>query len=125
MTQLDDKLLPALKALVEDKVGAQVTIKKKGAEEYDAGSGQTIRGAPTTFTAKATPPGDYREMFGDGSSIKASDTQIGFAGQDLAFTPELEDLITVGGLVWTVTLVKPIYSGASICFWFVNLHRGP
>ena len=122
-TELDKKLLPAI-AKTLSRVGRNLTWVIPGRTEYDPVEGEVVEKTSDrqSVELKSLPPGDYKDYFTEGS-VKATDTQTGFAGAELTIEPTLEMQVAIDGSSFRVNQLRPIYSGEQVALWMVNLSR--
>ena len=121
-TALDDELLPEVLAII-DELGKSVSVAVTTGAASVPSTGAVSEGTTTSYTVKATPPSPYESKFVDGDLIRAGDSRIFLAGQDLAFTPNAGQRITIDSDQWLAVSVNAIYSGELVCVWEVQVRR--
>jgi len=124
MTILDRALLPAVFGILADFGKDMDWLVADTAAVYDPITGDVVKNAPTTFTVKSLPPGDFSNFFADKATIRQTDLQTGVAGQGLAFEPTPGTSVVFDGREYLVERVQPVYSGESVTLWLANLRRG-
>jgi len=121
-TSLDLALVPAVYDLI-DELGKSVTLSSVTSSSYDPATGSTTI-ATSNKTAKATPPEPYDIRYIDGDIIRTGDMKTLIAAQGLTWTPVVGMAMTwASGNVWRVVRLSPIYSGADICAYELQLRQ--
>lgn len=121
MTALDDKIIPKVQEII-DKYGISVTFEVSSSDSYDRTTG-LITKTETTYTVTVSPPSPFDERRIDGTIIRRGDLMVILPTSDLSFTPDFDQKVTIGSLEYTVQVVNPIYSGASIAAYELGLRR--
>lgn len=123
-TSLDLRLRPKALALIA-KYGKSVTWTQYAGQEtgYTPQSGTTSLGLASNYPVKCTPPAPVDTRYLGGDLIVATDVEIYIAGLGLAFTPKLNDRVTIDGTVYTVLAKNAIYSGEDIVLWWAAVRR--
>lgn len=94
--------------LVQDK--GQTVIYKRISSAYNTATGSTTK-TTTTYSLVAVVL-DYSMAIKSkaDSLVKVNDRKVLVAAKDLAVTPTTNDLITIGGVDYTVIAVPKIYN---------------
>ena len=122
MTSLDDKLVPKVYALLE-KLGKRVQFESVSAGTYDPATRTTTNKSVLTFTRKVTPPSSFEDKLVNGDTIRATDLKVYTAAQGIPRVPKNVDQVTVDGITYKITVVKPIYSGEQVCLYMMGLRK--
>ncbi len=122
MTQLDDQLLPEVKAII-DEFGKSVVFEELTLSEYDPTTGAATEGGPNTYTVVVTPPDKVKQYLVNGETIQVGDSVIMMPAQDAEFTPVVDQAVTIDTVDFKVVKVEPIYSGDLIAVWTIFLRR--
>ncbi len=120
MTELDDRLLPRVAALLSrrGKTMAYTQITRT----RDSGTGETTT-VEVTHSVLGTPPAKYSIGWRSGDGVKLGDVRTSLAGQGLLFTPNAGDTVAFDGTTWRIITVHPVYSGESTVLWTLQLRR--
>lgn len=121
MTALDDRMRQVALDLIET-FGKVVTYTPTTRARNES-TGETPETPGTPVALKVSPPEKFSRKLVDGNAIKKDDLQISLAAKDLAFTPVLNDLVTIDTVVYSVTDVNPVFSGEQEAIWTLQLRR--
>lgn len=122
MTELDDRLVPRVKELVE-RYGAPAAFRVPGSKEYDPDAGQTVEADAQDVQARITPPEPYRHGFVRDDLVKEGDLKTYVAASGLGFTPTSGMKVTFGGVAWRAEHVSAIYTGEQVALYELLLRR--
>lgn len=137
MTELDDELVPEAYDLI-DELGKEVTFRTYPSRTQDSGTSEVTLGTPVDYAVKVSPPTRaVRYVAQDGQSIRYGVSSGGRSAQmevarillptgsgtsnALAFTPELNQLVTYDGKTGYIVALDAIYSGDLIAAYQVDL----
>lgn len=128
---LDAKLLPKIKALVED-VGKEMVWRSwtRDGTQYDPATGAQPESS-VDHNVVGVAPFDYSTLYvggrlvnsTDGQTVKTSDMRVMFAGKDLPFTPKPGDECVVDGETWACVGKGTVYSGRSIVVFIPQMAK--
>jgi hypothetical protein len=121
MTDLDDRLLPKVKALIE-RLGKKVdfTISTKTGT---VATGVVTETTETFQDVKVSPPIAVDIRFVDGVNIKVGDTILFLAAKDLAFVPDVDQKVTIDDVVFTILRNIKHYSGELIAVYELHVRQ--
>jgi hypothetical protein len=122
MTALDTALLPKIKSII-DTYGKDAVFTVHGISEYDPDEGSVVDSGTVEYTAKVTPPENYRADMIDGDTILVNDCHIAVAAQGLSFTPITGMAVAFDDTNWKVITVTSGYTGESIGLYGMQLRR--
>lgn len=125
-TTLDTRLVPKVEVILA-RHGLNVTLQQY-ATAHNPKTGDMVKTAPVSFTAKATPPMPYSEKYIDGDSVQRGDAAVFIAGKELSdagYVPKRGDTLTfvTDAIVWRVLNLGLIYSGSQVALWELQLRR--
>lgn len=127
MTDLDDRMLPRVLALIA-RNGISATYRQTADEGFNVTTGEIDLGEDggiTSYTVTVSPltPVDLR--YTPGGSIIEGTCQTYIAGSGLLFIPyQNDELQTSDGEVWKVVDVQRLSSGDSVAAWGLTLSGG-
>jgi len=119
-TELDLELLPEVLDVIQT-YGRDATFTS-APTAYSPATGAATPGT-SLGTVKVSPPAVDRKLM-DEDLIQQGDTAVLVAGSGLAFTPAVNQTLTISGQVWGVVAVTEFHSGEQICAWGLHLRRG-
>ena len=104
--------------------GQSITLTKVTAGTYNPATGAMTGTTTSTQTAYGAVF-DYGTKQIDGTLIKAGDKQLllsAFKTDGAALTaPSLNDTVTIGGVVYTITQIKPMSPAGTVVMYDCNL----
>lgn len=108
------------------KFGKALTLSRTTVGTYDPDSLTTAAGS--TLTSPAYGIIDAYSLQGFGSAyqqglVHTGDQKALVAAKGLTFDPAEGDTLTVGGVIWTVVRVQPIWSGEKVALWDLQVRR--
>lgn len=135
MTELDDKLVPAVKRILL-RVGATATLTEgPTGTDYDPATGGVVD-TPDSHTVRITPPAPFDEEAMQGTSQAGEDDVIRKGDMSTLLsaallteaTPPIPDpepgwKLLLRSKTWQVLVVAPIMSGDEVCAWTLKLGR--
>ena len=122
MTILDDKLIAEVYNIAQT-YGKTVVFQEIGSSVYDPTTGKTTNSSLTNHSVKVTPPSPYSHRLVDGDLIQVRDVQTLLPAKDLTFTPVQGMQVTIDSEVFDIVEIMPLYSGASICGYDLQLRQ--
>lgn len=116
-----------LASLTSGGKGQAVTLKTRTLGARNAATGTRVQATTTQTGAGVEQAYSAREI--DGTQIKAGDKQFMLSGLDAAGAalspgPSPSDLLTVGGVDWTIINVDPVQPAGTPIYFVLQL-RGP
>jgi hypothetical protein len=123
MTELDDDFVPFVAEMAEE-FGAVATFDVTTGGTYSPSTGAVTGGTTTQYQVKIIPPEPYSLFYVDGDVVREGDLKTMIQAQGLAFTPARNMKVTFDSRVFTCLAVDPIYSGALVCGWMLQLRGG-
>tara|TARA_Y100000310_G_scaffold344961_1_gene460803 strand:+ start:3060 stop:3431 length:372 start_codon:yes stop_codon:yes gene_type:complete len=121
-TATDTKLLDQVYTVAQS-YGKLVTFSVPGTKVYDPATGKTTEGSVVSHAVKVTPPAGYNHGLVDGDTIQARDLVVILPKKLTTFTPALAMQVTVDAEVFDIVTIRPLYSGADICAWDIQLRQ--
>ena len=122
MTEIDDKLLADVYTIAQT-YGKSVVFTIRDAQSYNPATGKVSTGGATAITLNVTPPAQFELRYVDGDMIRERDVKVTVPAKNLTFTPDLGHNVTIDSEVFDVVTVNPLYSGANICAYEVQLRQ--
>lgn len=122
MTDLDDKLIPRVKTIIED-LGKELTFTESTGGTYNPATGEVTGETNTDYAVKCSPPDQYEARFVNNDTIKVGDVRTFLPSQNLSFTPVRGMKVVFDSLSWKVLELRPIYSGDSIVVYELQLRQ--
>ena len=122
MTVLDDKLVPAVLALINKFGITGVFDTGSGEGVYTATTGDVAETA-STVTRKVSPPVPFNQRLVDGATVRRDDTQVFVAGSGITFTPSIGMTIVIAGDKWKIVSVIVLRSGEQVAAYELQLRR--
>lgn len=100
--------------------GQEVTLKYKRSGEYNPETGAV----PIIETVQAAVGlvFDYGNKNIDGTLIKAGDKQLYLSPAGIT-APEVDDLVIVGGITYTITMVKGLNPAGTVLLYECNIRQ--
>jgi len=117
MTELDDKILPKVKAVIA-RVGKKYTFTEPFvAGDFDTSDG-SVTGTPSSYPGTlGSPPSDYKLTYADNGTSRFKEGTIILAGEGLKFEPKLGMKVIFDSQEVQLTEVQPIQSGEKVAAW--------
>lgn len=122
MTTLDTKLIAEVYTIAQT-YGKEVTFQEVGSAVYDPSTGKTTESSITNHAVKVTPPSPYSHRLVDGDLIQVRDVQVTLPAKNLTFTPVQAMQVTIDGEAFDIVEIMPLYSGAQICAYDLQLRQ--
>jgi hypothetical protein len=134
-TELDKKLIPKVKDIVE-RFGKLVKFKVTKSGTINPATGDISGSTESTFEIKVTPPQDVftpRELgvltqYTDNDVVKIGDTQIYLPAKDLDFVPIEGMRVVIENELgtdeeWEVIRIGKIYTGDDVALYGMQLRQ--
>lgn len=121
MTELDDALVPATLALIDD-FGLDMTFTETE-DNYDPDTGTNPVTSPTTFVRKASPPLEYNLALIDGDNIREGDARIFVAASGITAVPGNGWKVEFDSTTWRIVNRITHQSGASVAAYEFRIRR--
>lgn len=118
--KLDSVMVPLANKLIGD-FGLTVTYKQV-TTSFDVSTGKTTD-TEATSSAVVAPPEPYKQNRIDGTTIRNGDIMTAIAQSAIAFTPAINDRVTLNGVDWEVIAVNPVFSGEQVAMYELQLRQ--
>jgi len=118
--QLDSVLRPVAERLIEN-FGIPITYRRL-TKTFSAATGKNTT-TETLFSTISSPPEPVNNQRIDGTAIQVGDMLTLLKSLNLGFTPSIGDRVTIGADLWQVVGVTPLYSGALVAAYELQLRQ--
>jgi hypothetical protein len=104
--------------------GGSGVLTTPGEETYNPITGEETAGASSSWDVDVSAPQNYSADEIDGSAIQRGDCHVQIPACDVSEEPVAgKSTLTIGSTVWTVVSVNPVYSGAEVAVYELQLRR--
>jgi hypothetical protein len=121
VTDLDDKLIPKVLALV-NKFGRVATFYEV-TKTADDEAGTVTKSAPILHKRKVTPRAEYDLAFINGDTIRAGDMSVILPASGLRFTPVEAMKVEIGDDAWKIVSLRPLDTGEKTAAYKLQLRK--
>ncbi len=121
MTDLDDRLIPKVLALVNrlGRVATFYEVTKTG----DPKTGEVTTSTPILHKRKVTPRAEYDLAFVNNDTIKAGDMSVILPASGLRFTPVEAMKVVIGDDTWKIVSIRPLDPGEKTAAYKLQMRK--